>query len=57
MAYRYTAVVFVLGKIRKRRDLTQSYDKSAYTQKYQKREVTTEKRHQKLRFHNDRPAT
>ena len=37
----------------KERDLTQSYDKSPYTQKSKKQRDNTKKRHQKLRLHND----
>ena len=35
------------------RDLTQSYDKNPFTNRKFKNQVTTQKRHQKLRLHND----
>ena len=45
----------VIEEREKGRDLTQSYDKSPYTRKKKnpKSNVTTHKRHQKLRLHND----
>ena len=37
----------------KERDLTQSYDKTPYTNRKFENQRTTHKRHQKLRLHND----
>ena len=38
---------------RKKGDLTQSYDKTPYTNRKFENQTTTHKRHQKLRLHND----
>ena len=38
-------------------DLTQSYDKKPYTNRTFENQWTTQKRHQKLRLHNDSGPT
>ena len=51
----YHLKIFLMLSVNKKkgRDLTQYYDKSPHRQKNPKNNVTTQKRHQKLRLHND----
>ena len=44
-------IVCLLGE--KGRDLTQSYDESPYTNRKLNSQLTTQKRRQKFRLHND----
>ena len=52
MYFTKVRIQFHLGE-EKKGDLTQTYDKTLYTNRKFENQWTTQKRHQKLRLHND----